>query len=212
MHQHIFQKTVAATIVVICLGLFSLLNMPLTNRVIDYVHYITVHQMNPTELVEAAKPVMQSVRDFNWRRTPADVSSGTDHPPEKETMAAPVNGILTSSYGPRLNQEAGQTEMHYGIDVTAEPGSNVYAAFSGTVSQIKNHPEFGLTIYLQHPDNIVSIYGRVADPVVAAGDKVNRGQELAVVATALTGESHLHFELWENQQPVDPEKYLTDIE
>jgi biotin carboxyl carrier protein len=213
MRDHIFEKTVAAIIVVICLGLFSLLNVPLTNRLVDAAHYLTVHQLQPAELVEAAKPVMQSVRDFNWRRTPSDEIPGTTQPEENDgIMVAPVNGVLTSSYGPRLNSAGEQMEAHYGIDVTTDPGAPVYAAFSGTVKLVSEHPVYGLTIYLEHPDNMVTIYGRVAEPVVAAGERVTRGQTIAVVFTPLSGDSHLHFEVWQNSEPVNPEDFLSDTD
>ncbi len=214
LQEHLFQKTVAAILVVICLGLFSLLNLPLTNRITAAIHYLTVHQANPAELVQTAKPVIQSVRDFNWRRTaaPPPAPGPADEQPQNETMAAPVNGVVKRAYGQSLNLESGQMEMHYGIDVAAAAGSSVFAAFSGTVSLIKGHPEHGLTVYLEHPGNIVTIYGRVSEIAVAAGESVSRGQVIAKVAPTGAGESHLHFEIWENKQPVDPEKYLADQE
>lgn len=210
--EHLFQKTVAAILVVICLGIFSFLNMPLTNRLTDAVHYLTVHHVQPAELVEAARPVMQSVRELNWRRSPVVPDSGQPQTAPEETMAAPVNGILRSPYGPRMAADTGQMEMHYGIDVTAEAGSSVYAAFSGNVTMIKEHPEYGLTIYLEHPNNMVTIYGRVANPAVAAGERISRGQEIAVVAARDAGESHIHFEVWKDREPVDPEGYLSAME
>ncbi|MBT9140718.1 MAG: Murein DD-endopeptidase MepM [Dehalococcoidia bacterium] len=214
LQEHLFQKTVAAILTVICLGLFSLLNLPLTNRITATIHYLTVHQANPAELVQTAKPVIQSVRDFNWRRTA--VVPPTPDPANgqlsDETMAAPVNGIVKRAYGSSLSLESGQVEMHHGIDVAAAVGSSVFAAFSGTVSLIKGHPDHGLTVYLEHPGNKVTIYGRVMDIAVAAGESVVRGQIIAKVAPTAAGESHLHFELWENKQPVDPEKYLVDKE
>jgi hypothetical protein len=211
MREHMFEKTVAAIVVVICLGLFSLFNLPLTNRLVDGIHYLTVHQTHPSEWVEAARPVMQNVRDFNWRRgeqvkpPPPDPTNG------EQAMAAPVNGVLSSPYGPRTDQ-SGQTEMHYGIDVLTEADAPVYAAFAGTVSLIKEHPVYGLTIYLEHPDRMVTIYGRVAGVQVAAGDRVARGQKLAAVAAAADGASHLHFEVWKDSLPVNPEDYLIETD
>ncbi|MDW7651147.1 MAG: M23 family metallopeptidase [Bacillota bacterium] len=211
MREQMFQKTIAAVIVVICLGIFSLVNVPATNRFVDAVHYLTVYQMNPAELVDAAKPVVQSVRDFDWRR-PDDTAVPEQPPADEEQMAVPVNGVLASPYGSRLDDSGEQMEMHYGIDVVAEPGSPVYAAFSGTISLVQDHPAYGMTIYIEHPNDLVTIYGRVAEVKVQDGEQVTRGQELAVVAAAAEGESHLHFEIWEEKQPVNPEKYLTDID
>ena len=210
MGAHMFQKTVAAVLVVISLGLFSLLNMPITNRVVDAVHYLTVHQLSAAEILAAAKPVMQSVSEFSWRRTsvtPTPQPGGDD-----DVMAAPVNGVLTSSFGPRLDGEGQQMEMHYGIDVTAAAGSPVYAAFSGKVMLVQEHQSLGLTIYLEHPENLVTIYGQVAEPLVKSGDQVTRGQKIAVIGESISAPSHLHFEIWLEGQPVNPEDFIKDTE
>lgn len=214
MREHMYQKTVAAILVVISLGLFSLINLPVTNRAVDMVHYLTVHQLSPTEIIDAAKPVMQTVQEFNWGRDSEDPPS-TDHgdtpeQPVDTVMAAPVNGVLSSPYGTRVDAE-GQTEIHYGIDVRAEAGDPVYAAFHGTVTAVKEHPVYGQTIYLEHAENMVTIYGRVSDSMVIAGESVTQGQVLAAVSAA-EGDSHLHFEVWQNQQPVDPEQFFQDTE
>ncbi len=216
MREHMFQKTVAAILVVIFLGLFSLYNHSLTNRLVDAVHYLTVHQMSPAELVEQAKPVIQTVRDFNWRRFQNGAKPNPNPDPgsaDTEAMYVPVSGVLASPYGARLDSTGERMEMHYGIDVTADPGSPVFAAYSGTVSLIKEHDHYGLTIYLDHSKlNLVTIYGRVSDVLVAAGDQVARGQQIASVATASGGESHLHFEVWKDRQPVDPEVFLNPVQ
>ena len=214
MREHMFHKTVAAVLVVICLGLFSLFNLPVLNRFVDAVHYLTVYQMEPADLVVAAKPVMQSVRDFSWRGTQSGTPSPAPDPASvgEEQMAVPVNGILVSPYGPRFSESGEQMEMHYGIDVGADAGSPVFAAFSGTVSMVREHPDYGLTVYLEHPGNLVTIYGRVTHVTVQDGDRVNRGQEIAAVAPAPSGDSRLHFEVWQDSQPVNPEEFLPVME
>ncbi|HZK24256.1 MAG TPA: M23 family metallopeptidase [Oscillospiraceae bacterium] len=204
-----FQKTVAAIIVIICLGAVSLFNTPLTNRVVDWAYQLTVKQTNPTDIIAAAQPVLASLRDFSWRQ-----QSTTEDPLANETvttldgMVAPVNGELSSPYGARIITGSNEMEMHYGIDVSAEPGSPVYAALAGTVTVVDPaHPVLGETIYLQHVDDTVTIYGRVTGSLVIAGDQVAQGAEIAKIAAA-EGESHLHFEVWQEKQPVDPEPYL----
>ncbi len=191
-------------LVVILLGLFSLLNYPLTNRMVDVVHNLTVHQVSPGELADQIQPVFQSVRDFSWRRQEKEPEGGTYDP--EEIMGAPVSGTLVSPYG--IRQTGDDTEMHYGIDVAVDEGSPVYAALSGVVSLIQEHPLYGLTIYLQHNETLVTVYGRCASPIVQEGTRISRGQQIAVVASADTGESHLHFEVWKEGQPLDPQEIM----
>ena len=212
LRENMFQKTVAAIVIVICLGVFSLFNMSFTNRVVDYVHYLTETDMEPVAFIEAAKPVMQSIRNFSWKKDSQAPLPEDDEEPvntEPQELAAPVNGVLSSPFGTRVAPDGNGLEMHYGIDVTAEAGSPVYAALSGTVTLVKEHEVYGTTIYIRHADDMVTIYGRVADSLVVSGDEVMRGQQIAKVAEKEEGESHLHFEIWEEKQPVDPETLLT---
>ncbi len=206
-NEHFFEKTIAAILAVIFLGLFSLVDYPLANRLTEAVHRLTIHQVSPGELVEQIQPVMQSVRDFSWRRH--------ELPPRQEPpvagdeeMGAPVNGVLISPYGPRQSAGGEGNEMHYGIDVSAGAGDPVYAVLAGVVSLVQDHPLYGLTVYIKHGDDLVTIYGRCQRPLVAAGDRVKKGQQIAEVAAGPQG-SHLHFEVWQAGKPVDPQEYIS---
>ncbi|HHX73472.1 MAG TPA: M23 family metallopeptidase [Firmicutes bacterium] len=212
LRDNMFEKTVAAIIVVLCLGVFSLFNFSLTERITEYAYQLTVRNMDPASWVDAAKPVMQAISDFKWFQgsqapPPAEADNNVPEiPPGK--MIAPVNGVLSSPFGTRMAADGEGLEMHYGIDVITDPNSPVYAAFAGTVNLIKEHEIYGTTIYLLHQDEMVTIYGRVTDVAVSVGDEVAAGQIIAGVAPNEKGESHLHFEIWEEKQPVDPETYL----
>ncbi|NLN06009.1 MAG: M23 family metallopeptidase [Firmicutes bacterium] len=212
LRDNMFEKTVAAIIVVLCLGVFSLFNFSPAERITEYAYRLTVSNMDPTSWIEAAKPVMHAIRELKWFRgsqaPPAAVGDENEPAAPIGKMIAPVNGVLSSPFGTRLAADGESLEMHYGIDVAAEPGSPVYAAFAGTVNLIKEHEVYGTTIYLLHENDMVTIYGRVTDVTVSAGDDVAAGQVIAAVASKEDGGSHLHFEIWEEKQPVDPETYL----
>lgn len=216
LKENLFEKTVAAVMAVMILGALSLFNTGFTARVVDWVYTLTVSHAEPSAWLERAKPVMQSLNNLYSSRASGnedtagnDVAAGEEEP---ETMLHPVNGVLSSPFGTRLAADGQSLEMHYGIDVKTEAGAPVYAAFAGTVSLVQEHEKYGTTIYLQHDNDLVTIYGRVTAPAVVAGDKVAQGQEIAKVAPSANGESHLHFEIWENKQPVDPQKYLIEID
>lgn len=204
-NEHIFEKSVAAILVVIFLGLFSLVDLPLTNRLIEAIHRITVYQVRPAELVEQIQPVIQSVRNLSWRREEAP--SEQELPANGEKMGAPVSGVLVRSFGPGRSETGEGSEMQYGIVVAAEAGSPVYAALSGVVSLIRELPPYGLTIYIEHAGDIVTIYGRSDKPMVAVGEHVSKGQQIAVVAGG-PQDSHLHFEVWQAGVPVDPQQFI----
>lgn len=204
LHEHFFEKTVAATLAVIFFGLFSLLDFPLTNRITDTARYLTVHETSAEKVLEQVRPVVASFRDFDWRRQPGVV----EDTPAEETMAAPVSGVLLSPYGTRLDASGQRLEMNYGIDVAAEAGTPVYAALSGTVMLVQEHPIHGLTVYLAHGEDLRTIYSGLADPQVVAGDTVRQGEQLAVVAAHHSGQDFLHFEVWKEGRPVNPQEFM----
>lgn len=207
--EFFFQKVVIATVVVILLGVFSLLNLPLTNRVVDTVHYLTVHQVDPSQLLEQIQPVMQNIQELNWRGWENSAKNEDKHN-SNNGMSAPVNGVLISGFGTRESSTGEGMEMHYGIDVAADAGSPVYAAMRGVVFLIQEHPVYGLTIYLEHDDDLVTIYGRCDSPGVKTGEEVDQGQKLANVAD-YAEENYLHFEVWKEGSPVNPQELLEEL-
>jgi len=204
LHEHIFEKTVAATLAVIFFGLFSLLDFPLTNRITDVAHYLTVHQTDGRELLEQAQPVLKAFREFDRQRRPEPVGEA----PSPEIMAAPVGGVLVKPYGAAPAAQGETPEMNYGIDVAADAGTPVQAALSGTVTLVREHPSYGLTVYLEHAGGMRTIYGRLDRAEVAAGDSVRQGQRLAVIAEQRDGQATLHFQVWKDGRPVDPQELI----
>lgn len=98
-----------------------------------------------------------------------------------------------------------------GIDYVAEKEFEVVAILNGTISNIKEDENIGKTIEIKHEDGKVSVYQSLGQIKVKKGDIVNQGQ---VIATSGTNEldkelgNHLHFEIYDNGGPINPESYL----
>jgi murein DD-endopeptidase MepM/ murein hydrolase activator NlpD len=116
---------------------------------------------------------------------------------------SPVKGIITSSFKP--------TEDHYGTDVVAAPNEVVKAVLGGTVIMASWTLETGNVIQIQHENDLVSIYKHNAELLKGVGDRVTAGEPIAIVGNSgeLTTGPHLHFELWHNGTPLNPENYVT---
>ena len=65
-------------------------------------------------------------------------------------------------------------------------------------------------MYIQHESNLVSVYKHNAELLKKTGDKVNAGEAIAIVGNTgeLTSGPHLHFELWHEGKPLNPEQYI----
>lgn len=102
---------------------------------------------------------------------------------------------------------------HNGIDIKAARTSVVKAVEEGTVSAIKNDPRYGLTVIIEHRDGYKSIYSNLlTSEFVKEGDNVTKGQSLGTVGNSaifeIADEPHLHFELLQNEEYLDPTMYL----
>jgi murein DD-endopeptidase MepM/ murein hydrolase activator NlpD len=93
-----------------------------------------------------------------------------------------------------------------GIDIGAKAGSPVVAAANGTVAAITKDTAQMLILVVRHADNILTIYANIDDIKVAKGDKVKRGQSIAVVRAETP--AFLHFEVRNGADAVDPMPYL----
>jgi len=114
----------------------------------------------------------------------------------------PLKGTVTN----RFNMK----KQHFGIDVVAPKNEAIKATLDGTVIFAEWTVETGYVIQLQHADNIVSIYKHNSVLHKNVGDHVKAGEVVAIVGNSgeLSTGPHLHFELWYNGIPINPEDYM----
>jgi murein DD-endopeptidase MepM/ murein hydrolase activator NlpD len=116
---------------------------------------------------------------------------------------SPLKGVVTSEFDP--------LKRHYGIDIVARDNEAVKSVLDGTVLLTNWTLETGYVITVQHFSNIVSIYRHNSALLKRAGDLVRAGEPIAIVGN--TGElsrgAHLHFELWSDGTPVNPNDYIS---
>jgi murein DD-endopeptidase MepM/ murein hydrolase activator NlpD len=124
--------------------------------------------------------------------------------------AQPVHRAGISSYfGMRVDPFTGQRAMHEGIDFSAKAGTAIMAAGDGIVSFAGEKQGYGRLVEIDHGDDCYSRYAHGKLVVVKAGDRVKKGQVIALMGSSgrSTG-SHLHFEVYKHGRPVDPFVYI----
>ncbi len=114
----------------------------------------------------------------------------------------PVKGIVTASFN--------SAEEHYGVDIAAKENEPIKAALDGTVLFSGWTSETGNTIQIQHSNNLVSAYKHCSVLMKKAGQYVKAGEVIAVIGNSgeQTSGPHLHFELWYNGTPIDPQEHI----
>jgi murein DD-endopeptidase MepM/ murein hydrolase activator NlpD len=115
----------------------------------------------------------------------------------------PLKGTVTNRFKIK--------NQHFGLDVVAPKNEAIKATLDGTVVFAEWTSETGYVIQLQHADNILSIYKHNSVLHKKVGDHVKAGEVIAIVGNSgeLSTGPHLHFELWYNGIPINPEDYMT---
>ena len=124
-------------------------------------------------------------------------------------LARPVDGPITSGFGPRVHPIFGNVRMHTGIDFGVAPGSPIRAAGDGVVVIAGPYGGYGNATVIDHGNALATLYGHQSALLVAPGDRVTRGQVIGRVGcTGYCTGPHLHFEVRLYGTPVDPVHYL----
>lgn len=124
-------------------------------------------------------------------------------------MLMPVSGEITSEFGPRANPLGEGTEFHPGIDIAADQGAPIQAATGGRVVAVGREGGYGNLITIDAGNGLTTRYAHCSQIFARVGQLVAPGDVVAAVGT--TGRAtgpHLHFEVRQGDQPVDPLKYL----
>ena len=121
----------------------------------------------------------------------------------------PASRYISSSFGNRLHPTLKVWMFHTGIDIGCSAGKDIVAAASGRVIMSQVYGGYGNCVMIDHGGGIVTLYGHASKLLVSKGDTVKRGQTIALVGS--TGRStgpHLHFEVRENGQYINPMNYF----
>jgi len=118
-------------------------------------------------------------------------------------------GWMSSYYGMRTDPFSGKREHHKGVDFAGKEGSHVNTVAAGVVTWAAERYGYGNMVEVTHGNGYSTRYGHNKKILVKVGDKVAKGDELALMGS--TGRStgpHVHFEVLKNGRNVNPAKYV----
>ncbi len=113
------------------------------------------------------------------------------------------DGVISSPYNSK--------EEHFGLDIVASKNEPVKAIADGTVILADNNLNDGYIIAIQHNANLISIYKHNSSLLKKVGNFVTAGEVISNMGNTgnLSSAPHLHFEIWYNGNPVNPEDFVS---
>ena len=118
---------------------------------------------------------------------------------------------VTSTYGMRLHPILGYWTMHNGIDIGASYGTKIYASDGGVVITSTESYSYGNYVMIAHGNGRYTLYAHMSQRLVDVDDVVSQGDVIGYVgATGYATGPHIHFEIYENDERVDPLQFFSN--
>ncbi|MEM1319845.1 MAG: peptidoglycan DD-metalloendopeptidase family protein [Bacteroidota bacterium] len=116
---------------------------------------------------------------------------------------------ISSTFGERLHPIYNVVKHHNGIDISVPTGTPIIATASGTVILLDDNPYDGQKIVIKHSESYTTVYSQLSRILIQEGQNVNKGEVIGYSGdTGLSTRPHLHYEIIQDDQYVDPQDFL----
>lgn len=121
------------------------------------------------------------------------------------------SGYISSGYGFRHDPLNGTKQFHSGIDFDGQMGDDILSVAGGVVSFSGQKNGYGNVIEIDHGNGYVTRYAHNSKNLLQVGTPVRPGDVIAKLGSSgrSTG-THVHFEVWENGQVVNPRNFIKE--
>jgi murein DD-endopeptidase MepM/ murein hydrolase activator NlpD len=121
----------------------------------------------------------------------------------------PVEGPIASYFGEIIDPATNTVSFHSGIDIEGHGILDVRAVEDGEVLEVSESRDYGKYLKIRHAGGIISLYAHCSKIFVKEGAKISKGDIIAEIGNdRLSIGTHLHFEVWKDDKPVDPLEFL----
>ncbi|WP_053957510.1 M23 family metallopeptidase [Inediibacterium massiliense] len=207
-YSKMFKKTILSIIIVLLVICVKHMNTPITNKVTGVIKTSLNHEMN---MKNTAKKVLRYAKEIP--KVPDKVVNVFDHFSKSENskynFVVPMEGDIISNYGENTEPLLHTKTFQRGVDIQVKEKKEIVCIGDGEVVEVGEGDSLGKYIKVKHNTNIFSLYGNCSDVYAKKGQKIQKGESIAVIHKPKEENTYLHFELWVDGKVVDPTNYIS---
>ncbi|HHV17521.1 MAG TPA: M23 family metallopeptidase [Thermoanaerobacterales bacterium] len=193
------KKVIICIVIIIIILLMKKINIPIVKAALGKINYFV------SDYSYEFKDVVEAINEM----TKVSYSIPVLSQKEQELLPMPVNGEVSSEYGMRFHPILKEQRMHNGIDIVQKEGLPVKTVLDGVVLSVGQDKEMGNVVKIRHNSGLITVYAHLKHIYVKEQEVVKQGFIIGTVGkTGLAQTPHLHFEIWLNDKPEDPRKWL----
>lgn len=199
---------------------FSVIAIVSVFTVKSSLNKIASSTINPVPAIPSVveQPVNKQIPTVDSGAAGADSGENADggNAASGSVFAAPVEGEIIGQFSTDMlvySKTLDQYAVHNGVDIAAKRDTPVKAIAEGTITKACSDDRYGSLIEINHGNGYTSVYANLSGPfMVEVSDVVKKGDVIGGVGNSalfeVLDESHLHFELLKDGEPVDPCEFI----
>ncbi len=118
----------------------------------------------------------------------------------------PLAGKIIKNFS--IGSENSRRKDHLGIDISARIGTEIRATADGVIDSVGQDKKYGNLVIINHENGYKTYYSSCSEIYVKAGERVKRGDVIALSGRTGRPTPHLHYEIRKDGIPLDPDEYI----
>lgn len=201
IYGRILTQILVSIIIVLLIILLKSINTPITNNTSSFLRDVIYAEFDYRESIDKTKEYATRLKEYTINTVPAFNRLGREL-----NLSRPIEGIVISSYGEKYDPVTEVQTFQRGIDIKSVNIRIVKSVNDGIIEKVGESDTLGKFVKIDHGDNTFSLYSNLERIYVEENEKIIRGERIGEIGDM--SNSYLHFELWIDNDAVDPELYI----